>query len=351
MNAEWQAFLNRAGVAWGDGPTPAAGQLVAEGRAALTGDICCDRSRQGLIAARGPDSEVFLQGQLTCDVRQVTPERSLIGAYCTPKGRALACFRIFRREEGYYLALPAALVEPTLARLRHYVLRAKTGLEDASATLARMGLSGPTAARLLSEPVSAAVQGLAAGDALSANEVTVIRLPGHVPRFEVHGPARALAALWERCAATAAPVGEDAWRLLDILAGIPSVYPETVEAFVPQMLNLEWLGGISFQKGCYTGQEIVARAHYLGKLKRRMVLARVDSPTPPRPGAPLFSAQADAGQGVGQLVDAALHPDGGHAVLAVALLERIQQDDLRLSHADGPRLRLEPLPYHVEPAG
>jgi folate-binding protein YgfZ len=319
-------------------------------RAALSDDIGCDLSHLGLIAVCGPDSETFLQGQLTCDVRQVTPEHSLIGAYCSPKGRALASFRLFRRGDDFYLELPRPMVEPTLARLRKYVLRAKTALEDASDALARIGVAGPDAARLLAAQTTDSVTGMAAGDALASNDVTVICLPGPIPRYELHGPAPEIETAWSALAPNFTPAGAEAWRLLELLAGTPTVYPETVEAFVPQMLNLQLLDGIGFQKGCYTGQEVVARTHYLGKLKRRMVLARVDSPTPPRPGDPLFSPQTDASQSAGRLADACRHPDGGYAVLAVALIECAEQGALRLGDASGPELRLEPLPYGFETA-
>jgi folate-binding protein YgfZ len=152
-------------------------------------------------------------------------------------------------------------------------------------------------------------------------------------------------ALWKALDSNVTFTGAEPWRLLDILAGIPTIYPETVEAFVPQMINLDVLDGISFQKGCYTGQEVVARTHYLGKLKRRMVLARVDGDDPPRPGDALFSPQADASQSAGRLVDVAKHPDGGYAVLAVALIERTEQGVLQLGDASGPVLKLERLPY------
>lgn len=306
----------------------------------------CDLSfSQGLIAAHGPDSAAFLQGQLTCDVRQVTPEHSLLGAYCSPKGRALACGRLFQRQEAYFLALPAELIAPTLARLAKYRLRAKTRLEDASAELARLGLAGADAESWLAERISSAIPQLPVNGVLTTDHVTVIRLPGPTSRFELHGPAQALAALWENGAQVITPVGAEVWRLLAILAGAPAVYSTTVEAFVPQMLNLHLLGGISFQKGCYTGQEIVARTQHLGKLKRRMYLARVDSPTPPQPGDPLFSPEAGPGQNAGQIADAAGHPDGGYAVLVVALIDCAERGTLQLADASGPVLRLEALPY------
>ncbi|MGB4873923.1 MAG: folate-binding protein [Candidatus Competibacter sp.] len=348
MNAEWRVFLERAGAVLATDGVANFGRADLESRAALSGEVCCDLSQRGLIVARGPDSETFLQGQLTCDLRQATPERSLLGAYCSPKGRALACPRVFQREDAYYLELPRALVEPTLARLRKYVLRAKTALEDASDTLARMGVAGPAAAPLLAEYGSADVAAMLEGEVRYAHGVTILRLPGPTPRFQLHGPAPALSALWNALVPSVTPIGAESWRLLDILAGTPAVYPETVDAFVPQMLNLQLLDGIGFQKGCYTGQEIVARTQYLGKLKRRMYLARADSPTPPHPGDALFSLHADPGQSAGQLADAALHPAGGYAVLAVAMIELAERGALQLGASGGPTLRLEPLPYCFE---
>ncbi|MGB2682053.1 MAG: folate-binding protein [Candidatus Competibacter sp.] len=351
MNTQWLAFLNQAGAPLAAGGASRSTPAATESRAALAENTCCDLSQRGLIVARGPETEAFLQGQLTCDLRQLTPDRSLTGAYCTPKGRALACFRLFRREDGYYLELPHALLEPTLARLRRYVLRAKTVLEDESAALARMGVAGPEAESLLAESGLGAARDLRAGEVLHAEGITALRLPGPVTRFELHGPAPELSAVWNRLAARATPVGPEAWRLLAILAGAPEVYPETADAFIPQMLNLDLVDGIGFQKGCYTGQEIVARTHYLGKLKRRMFLARVDSPKPLHPGDPLFSPQADASQSAGQLADAAAHPDGGYAVLAVALIEHARRGVLQLGDVEGPTLRLESLPYPLEASG
>ncbi|MCC8999191.1 MAG: folate-binding protein YgfZ, partial [Candidatus Contendobacter sp.] len=348
MNGEWRDFLERAGAHWDGDSVMHFGQPDGESNAALTGDVCCDLSHLGLIIARGPDTERFLQGQLTCDVRQATLEHSLIGAHCNPKGRVLADFRLFRREDAYYLELPQAMVDATLSRLRKYLLRAKAVLEDASDALARIGIAGPNAASWL-ESALGAVPEMVNG-AITADNMTAIRLPGLQPRFELHGAARELGSVWNALTPKFTPVGTESWRLLDILAGIPTIYPETVEAFVPQMINLQQLEGISFQKGCYTGQEIVARTHYLGKLKRRMYLARVDNPTPPRPGDPLFSPQAAASQSAGQLADVCRHPDGGYAVLAVALIECAEQGALRLGDANGSLLQLEALPYRFDGA-
>lgn len=341
MNTEWRTFLEQTGVR----TTADLGQLRMALGTTFNGNICCDLSHLGMIRVHGPDSATFLQGQLTCDVQQVTAEHSLLGAYCSPKGRALTCLRLFRREQTYYLELPQMLVEPTITRLRKYMLRAKVELQDGGKDLVSMGIAGPATPALLSERLGVSGGELAVDTVFDADGITLISVPGTRPRFELHGPIEGMQAVWRTLTPDLLAVGTEAWRLLDILAGLPSVYPETVEAFVPQMLNLQLLGGISFKKGCYTGQEIVARTQHLGKLKRRMVLARVDSPTPPRPGDALFSPHAGPSQSAGQLVDAARDPDGDYAVLAVALIEFAEQQALQLGDANGPSLHLQPLPY------
>jgi folate-binding protein YgfZ len=353
MIKEWFDFLEASGGWAVNGRAMHFGHEAAELWTVLNdGDICSDLSHRGLIALQGADADLFLQGQLTCDVRQATFDHSVLGAFCSPKGRALACFRLFRREETAYLELPQELVEPTLTRLRKYVLRAKVTLEDASDRLFRLGIAGPHAAELLMG-LFGAIPEMVNGIVYTTGEwpdITVIRLPGITPRFELHGALPVMQALWKALHNDVTFTGAEPWRLLDILAGIPTIYLETVEAFVPQMINLDILDGISFQKGCYTGQEVVARTHYLGKLKRRMVLARVNSEDRPQPGDPLFSPQADASQSAGRLVDVAEHPDGGYAVLAVALIECAEQGVLQWGDAHGPVLKLEPLPYLPSPS-
>jgi folate-binding protein YgfZ len=157
-------------------------------------------------------------------------------------------------------------------------------------------------------------------------------------------------ALWEEARQTATPTSRQAWALLDIRAGIPTVYPETVEAFVPQMANLQLVEGVSFTKGCYTGQEVVARMQYLGKLKRRMYRVRVDTGQPVEPGMELFSASSDSGQGAGRVVDAAASPDGGYEALVVTPISCAEADDLQLGDSGGPALHLLDMPYPFEPA-
>lgn len=296
-------------------------------------------SQFGLIRASGPDVRAFLQGQLTNDIEKVSAGQAQLSSYCSPKGRMLGSFWILQRDEDLYLQLPAERLDAILKRLRMFVLRSQVTLDDASDDLARCGVAGACAESLL--PFVPA----AAGETLTRDGLTVLRLPGDVPRFELLGPAERISGLWETLSDSATPAGADFWALQDIRAGIPSVFEETIDAFVPQMANLQLIGGVSFTKGCYTGQEVVARMQYLGKLKRRMYRARVATDRRPAPGTEIHSPSSESGQGAGRVVDAAPAPDGGFELLAVLQISSADAADVRLGDADGPPLQLLDLPY------
>jgi len=345
MKPEWREFLLNRGAEFADGSVQTFGNPERELRVVTVGNVLADLSHTGLIAAYGEDTVGFLQGQVTSDVRRVSPRASQLSAYCSPKGRMLATFRIFQRGETLYLSMPRAAVEPTLKRLRMFVLRAKVTLEDASDSLVRIGFSGPDADAQLREQLGAAPG--APHQALQSGDYTTIRIPAHHPRFEIYGELEPMKKLWTSLDVHAAPVGRDHWHLLDVRAAVPVVYPETVDAFVPQMTNLQILDGISFKKGCYTGQEVVARMQYLGKLKRRMFRAHTDAADAPPPGTALFAPGSSSGQGVGKVVTAAPAPDGGWELLAVVEIASQAAGDVRLGDADGPRLTFLDLPYAV----
>jgi folate-binding protein YgfZ len=350
MQAEWLNFLTQAGAVPGKHGVVHCGDPERELRAAVAGDILCELSQQGLIAATDTDTETFLQGQFTNDVCQVTPEHSQLSAYCSPQGRMLASFRLFRRGGHYYLRMPREQLESVLKRLRMFVLRAKVRLEDASNDLVQAGLAGPKAVGLLQQALGAAPSQVDV--VVQCGDITVIRVPGsQQPRFELYGGVEALKALWTLLASQVTPAGPEPWRLLDILAGIPAIYAATTEAFVPQMVNLQLLNGVSFRKGCYTGQEVVARTQHLGKLKRRLYRARVDTPIPPKAGDGLVSLQMDTEQTVGTIVDACRHPEGGYEVLAVVLIDCAENGTVLLGNAQEARLKFVPLPYAFEESG
>jgi len=305
-----------------------------------------DLSHFGLIRVSGADARSFLQGQLTNDINAVTPELVQLSSYCSPKGRMLGSFWIFERDGDLYVQLPVTRLPAILKRLRMFVLRAQVSLVDASDELARIGLAGDCAAAML--PFTPADNEKAC---LTVDGLTIIRMPGDRPRFELLGPAASLAGIWSQISSQAEQVGHEFWSLMDIRAGIPNVFDDTVEAFVPQMANMQLIGGVSFTKGCYTGQEIVARMQYLGTLKRRMYRAYIEGTESPAPGAEIYSPSNESGQGAGRIVDAAPAPDGGFEALAVLQISSAEANDLRLGDADGPTLRLLGLPYEFATTG
>jgi hypothetical protein len=344
---EWNRWLSSHGAIFEGSRVLHFGRPEQERGAAARSDVIADLSHLALWRVEGADAQAFLQGQLSNDVRKVDATHSQLSAYCSSKGRMLAIFRIFQRGNTYFLQLPLELSEPTLKRLRMFVLRSKVRIEPVGAEFARIGISGPHA-----EDLVRACLGVVPGSVdacLSAAQATVIRLPGPLPRFELVAPAADMPAIWQTLSEAAQPVGSDPWEWLDIAAGIPVVHTGTVEEFVPQMANLELVGGVSFTKGCYPGQEIVARMHYLGRLKQRMYRAHVSSDSRPQPGDRLFAVSV-GDQSIGQVVDAQPAPDGGFDVLAVLQIDRAESSDVRLGDAQGPKLALGGLPYSLAQA-
>jgi len=351
-HTDWTEFLTSQSAHWENdrvthfGQTP--NNTLNEKRAALAAltdsdtHILCDLSHYGLIQACGAEAENFLQNQFCNDVRNISPLQSQLNAYCTPKGRILAFFRLFQRDDCYYLRLPQEILEPTLNRLRMFVMMSKVILEDASDVLPRIGFSGPQAAQLLNKHVDAVPT---TADAVTqTNGLSIICIqPG--TRFEIVGNTEDISTLWTKLSDQATPVGDGSWELQDIHAALPEVVSETQEDFVPQMLNLQGVNALSFKKGCYPGQEIVARMHYLGKLKRRMFLAHTAEDVTVSPGDALFAEGSTSGQGVGKVVRAQANPDGGTDLLAVIEIKSAEQLSLRLNNVDGPLLKLLELPY------
>ena len=343
MNEDWLTFLDQAGARIVDGTVTDFGDARAETEAAANGNVIADLSHFGVIRARGADATNYLQNQLTNDVRQVSRAHSQLTAHCSPKGRILTSFRLFQRGDDYILRAPTDTVTASLARLHKYILMSKVTLEDISDKLVRFGLSGPDAPARLADALSDVPSNV--DEVTEGGGVTTVQVSAAPPRYELYGEPEPMRALWKKLSQGATPVGAPAWGLLDIRAGIPAIYPATVEAFVPQMVNLHLVNGVSFRKGCYPGQEVVARMQYLGKLKRRMYLAHVQSTKRPLPGEELFAPSDESGQGTGKVVDAQPAPEGGYDLLAVLQISAAEVGDVHLDDEQGPLLSLKPLPY------
>lgn len=343
MKPEWREFLVHKGAEFDDHRVTSFGNPEREVRVVKTGNIFADLSHFGLISIHGEDALKFLQGQFTNDIREVTEQQSQLNAYCNPKGRILANFLILRRADSYYLRIARDAVENTIKRLRMFVLNARVSLEDASESFVHLGCSGPN----VSEALASGMENLPLQpwQVRHNDTITLIRLPGPQPRYEILGELDACKKIWTQLDVHSAPVGEPAWSLLDIEAGIPVIGNELAEAFVPQMVNMQLINGVSFKKGCYTGQEVVARMQYLGKLKRRMYHAHIDCDTPPRPGDNLFAPDSTSSQGTGKIVNAQISPDGGYEVLAVVEISSHDKGKVHLGSNKGPQLEFIDLPY------
>lgn len=275
----------------------------------------------GVLRFGGADAEAFLQGQLSCDVTAVGLRLSSYGAYCSARGRMLANFLLWRDEDGFVMVLSRDLVASVQKQLSKFVLRSKVTVADASESIALVGAAGPQAERTLAASPGLSLK-LPDGRLLLA-------LPAAAARELPRGVALADAALW---------------RWLDIRAGLPLVTAATQDQFVPQMANVELIGGVSFEKGCYTGQEIVARTQHLGKVKRRMFLANV--PATAQAGDALYSD--DLGDQVGGTVlNAEASPEGGYDLLAVVQTTSRERSTVHLKAREGPALRFLALPYAV----
>lgn len=342
MNAapSWSTFLAAQGARLDGQGVVDFGAPEAELQAILDRPVLAELGEVAQVEASGADARAFLGGQLTADLRQPAPGRWTLAAWCSPQGRVQTLFGLLDRGQTLDLFFPAEQVSSVLKRLRMFVLRSAVRLEDLSSRTVRLGLTGPGAAEALT------MVGLAPPTApLEACEregLTLVRLHGARPRFLLVAPLEAAPTLWQRLSAHARPVGREAWLLDRILGGVPSVLEATADRFLPQMLNLEPLGGLSFGKGCYPGQEIIARLKYRGELKRRTFLAACQAP-PPAPGTEVYDTE-EPGNSAGQVLVAARHPDGGSLLLAVLVITAAT-GRLRLGGPDGPALSLCELPY------
>lgn len=294
-------------------------------------------NHEGILAVRGADAAKFLQGQLTCNLNYLNAEYSSLGARCTPKGRMTSSFRILAEGEGFLLAMANDLLDSQLTDLKKYAVFSKATLSDDSTQWARFGLSGADA--VLAE----------LGLSLSGEADQVARVEGLIAiglgqgRVELWASAERAATIADLLQTHLPHAELNDWLLGQVRAGVGQVFGATRELFIPQMINLQAVGGVSFKKGCYTGQEIVARMQYLGRLKRRLQRLKLDGAELPEPGRELFSPVHSTS--VGEVVLAARAADGVE-LLAVLQDDAAADGNVRLGE-DQP-LRLLDLPYVLD---
>ncbi|SAK70595.1 folate-binding protein YgfZ [Caballeronia pedi] len=294
----------------------------------------------GVIDVRGEDAASFLHNQVTNDVQHLDASTARLAGYCSPKGRLLGSFLMWRTADAVRLLIARDVQAAVQKRLSMFVLRSKAKLTDATPEVAAVGFAGDVRAALsgifdaLPDGVHVKVEG---------PHGSLIRVPdaAHRPRFLWVGPKADVEAQLAKLDEKLQRAPETMWDWLDIHAGEPRITHATVEQFVPQMVNFDVLGAVNFRKGCYPGQEIVARSQYRGTIKRRTALAHVEAAAP---GAELFHSD-DPGQPCGLVVNVAPAEHGGVDCLVEIKLAALDNGSVHVGSAEGPALTFVPLPY------
>ncbi|AKM28966.1 folate-binding protein [Pandoraea faecigallinarum] len=358
MTSQWRDLLPKAAAASPSDISPDA--RAAQFAALRAGSFVSLATDTGLIAVNGADAASFLHGQLTNDVERLSPAQARLAGYCSAKGRLLATFLMWRDtspDATIYLAADASVQAAVQKRLSMFVLRAKAKLTDGTATHVLLQAGGPAAETVLARtfaslPTAPLVAVHATMGDAPVNATSLIRLPDAgaartLSRFLWSVPLAQAPEVWSALVQAEGLVAVDpsfaAW--LDVHSGVARVTAATQEQFVPQMINWEVVGGVNFRKGCYPGQEVVARSQYRGTIKRRLHLAHIDG-AQPLPGQELVET-SDPDQPCGMVVQSAPAPDGGYDALVELKLTARDTDDVRLGAANGPALIFAELPYDI----
>ena len=312
--------------------------------ATQTGSVVSWLGSSALIQLSGEDAQVFLNSLLSSDVKHLEVGQSQYTTFSTPKGRMLASMLLSRTDDSFMMQLPSSLQPAMLRKLSMYILRSKVKVTDASTQYMIFGVSGPLTRATLIHCFGNAPN--ADQTNLRASETMLIQTTAGLHYLYV--PTEAAASSLRRLHdAGLILVGENAWRNLSLRTGFTWIYPATQEQFVPQMANMDLVGAVNFKKGCYPGQEIVARTQYLGKLKRRMYRVSIDCPiSMAAPGTELFSDTLPD-QAIGMIADSAPIATGATEALAV-IQSNCWEKEIYIGSSDGPQLQQLALPYPME---
>ena len=270
MQKQWQDFMNSY--------TPNSYELTA--------NCIVDLPDLGWLCVEGVDAKKFLQGQLTCNLEKISPIQTHLAAHCNPQGRIISLFRLFYNHERYYLQMPYTLIPLALAALKKYAVFFKVTLSDVSNQFTCIGYYG----NQLQNYFTAVPENT--DEMTQANELLILKLNGH---FEIFGQFTSLSLLWKKLLDENQYATPEVWKQLNFKANIPCIYPETSEKFLPHEINLPQLNAISFDKGCYTGQEIIARMHYRGKVKNQLWHTTINTELTPQRGADIYDQTNVAG--------------------------------------------------------
>ena len=344
MNNDWKNFLLKNGAEQDESGLFVFNPPFADYAETEDNDCICDLSQFSTVVIAGGDAKEFLQGQFTNDVNNINEENSQLSGFCNNKGRMIANYRLFQHQTNYFISIRNDLVERSIDHLQKYILRAEVAIQDISEQLIHIGISGKNTETLLApyiEKLDSTV------DSVSSNDNYIaIRIAGSTPRYEIFCSFENAVKLWQELGEKIRIVNSEYWNYLNIKNGLPFIDSTTSEKFVPQMANMELINGISFEKGCYTGQEIVARTHFLGKQKRRTYRISITSDTEPKIGEQLATDTSTENQNTGTLVTLYPVAENRYEALAVIQIKSAEEEKLKLK-GSGAKVNLLDLPYSL----
>ena len=326
MPTDWHNFLTGQGAQFDSDNLV---HFADSGQAVISGDTISVLADLSILEISGQDAATFLNGQFTTDVTQLQEGDKQLSAWCNPKGRVISIFYLYRHNDNYFLLLPAQLKDAFSQRLQMYVLRAAVTIEDRSAQLISLGIRSK----------DADIDGC-----LKQHMYFTIN-DQDKQRVIVIGSPREMQDIWTTSASCLTPVSTHYWQLFNHMAGITWIDAQTSESYLPQELNLDLIDGLDFKKGCYPGQEIVARVHYRGQVKKRTMLADLSTDPAPEVNTKLYVANEQ--HSIGTILSINKRADEQYSVLCVINLNQINAEEIRLTAKDGPVLRLRHLPYSL----
>lgn len=351
MNAEWKAFLTEKGAQFNDN-----NEVITYGHPELerylvkNGPVIANLSHQALIKVSGEEALDFLQGQLSNELKDVSETKAQLSAYCDPQGKVLAVFTVFKQQEAFYLQFDGSLKDTILKRLTMFKLRSKVELEDVSDSMIHIGYAGDFADLDVQRLLSTKIKDIYEVDKLSfeeADQVIAIKVPGPYHRYSFFGPLEQMKTVWTTLKNNGEATGQQDWNLLNVVSGQPEINDATSGEFIAQFLNLDKLDAINFKKGCFPGQEVIARMHYRGKATKRMMRLHIEEAMTAQIGEEFFLLdQADKKY---KFICISRAPDiyDGTVCLAISTVKALESVEGDLTTEQGARATIEPMPYDL----
>ncbi|VAW54528.1 tRNA-modifying protein YgfZ [hydrothermal vent metagenome] len=348
MNNDWKNYLLSKGAQLTDNAAFQFNDYAADNLKIDNSNILCDLSQFNTLVIAGDDAKKFMQGQFTNDVELVNENNSQLNAFCNNKGRMIANFRLFKHQQNYFFSVKNNLVEISIQHLQNYILRAQVAIQDVSEQLIHLGISGDDVEKLLLpfiEITNREVDGISSNENYIAIRIVSLH-ENKQPRYEIFCSFEHAKTLWDALSTQIEVISSSSWDYLNVQVGLPFIDINTSGEFVPQMVNMDLINGVSFNKGCFTGQEIVARMHYLGTLKRRTYLIKIKTSEQPTAGSLLRTDTSAKNQFIGRLINSSKTNENEYIALAAIQIKSADTEKLFLTH-DNAEITLLKLPYSL----